>query len=130
MWARGERVLLVIATILAIIAVGSIALNTTGAVVYSRGAAGSTTFLDSGSIADYYYQYSEIFDFFLFLLLFLGLSQMILSKHFEQVNKSVYVAVGIFLALALVLWENRAGTTLIELSGPIPIAILLIGLVL
>ena len=129
---RGEKTLLYVGIFLGVLILGSIAANITGNVVYSRAASlPSKSFsLNSGSIADYYYRYSEVFDFFIFLLMFLGISQMIFSKHFGELNKMFLVGTGTFLALALVLWENRTGSNLLELSGPLPIVILLLVVLL
>lgn len=126
--SRGERILIAVVLILGILAIGSIFLNATGNVVFSRGSVGggNSFSLSSSSIADLYYRYTQIFDFFLFLLFFIGLTQMILGKQFETIglHKGVYVSIGLILSLGLVLWEYQTGYNLIELVGPFAILLL------
>jgi hypothetical protein len=64
-------------------------------------------------LGDFYYQYQTWIDFFVFLLIFMGLGRSIFGQHYEKAGgAAVYTGVGIFLSLALVLWEERAGFSL------------------
>ena len=128
---RFDKMLIIITVFLGVLIVGSLSLEYTGFPVYPRaGFARSVSISQGGGLADLYYKYTEIFDFVIFLFLFVGLSQMILKEHFNNVHKSLFVGLGIFLALALVLWENRTGNKLLELSGPVVVLMLAIGAVL
>ena len=77
--------------------------------------------------SDIYYQYGYIIDATIFLLIFLSLAKIVFTKHFGEPVKPLYVGVGLFLAFALLLWEERTGIYLLELAGPL--AALLIPLV-
>ncbi|MBS3108539.1 hypothetical protein J4409_01580 [Candidatus Woesearchaeota archaeon] len=72
-----------------------------------------------GGLFELYYEYAQWFDFFIFLLIFLGLGKFAFGSHFKEGGKAIYVGLGIFLALALVLWEARTGIVLIEMFGPL-----------
>jgi|GEM_PF-2906321 len=87
---------------------------TSGAVYRSSGFRGGEFF----DILDLYYQYSTFFDLGIFLAIFLGLGQSILGKHLEVGGKSVYVGLGIFLSIALLIWERQTGFSLLESFGP------------
>ncbi len=70
-------------------------------------------------ILELYYQYPSVFDLTIFLLIFLGLGQAVLGEHFKEAGtKTTYVGLGIFLALALLLWERQTGYSLLENFGP------------
>jgi len=81
-----------------------------------------------GELIGTYYEFAQWIDFFLFLIIFLGLGQFAFGKHFKEGGKSVYVGLGIFLALALVLWEARSGVVLIEIFGPIALIFIFIAM--
>ncbi len=80
------------------------------------------------NIADIYETYSSWIDFFLFLLIFLGLGQSILGEHFKDAKggKAVYVGLGIFLSFALLLWEQQTGFSLLKNLGPYAFVIFLL----
>lgn len=79
------------------------------------------------NIADIYESYSSWIDFFLFLLIFLGLGQSILGEHFKaQGGKAVFVGLGIFLAFALLLWEQQTGFSLVKNLGPYAFTVFLL----
>lgn len=73
-----------------------------------------------------YYDYAEWIDFFLFLVIFLGLGKATFGKHFKEGGKAVYTGLGIFLSLALVLWERRNGIFLVEFFGPLVLVFLIL----
>lgn len=73
-----------------------------------------------------YYDYAQWFDFFLFLAIFVGLGKVVFEKHFKEGGKAIYIGLGVFLALALVLWEVRSGVVLLELFGPLALVFMLV----
>lgn len=89
---------------------------TTGAVY--RGYGSSFYGGDVIDILEIYYQYPSFFDLAIFLTIFLGLGQSILGKHLEEGGKAVYVGLGVFLAVALLIWERQTGYSLLENFGP------------
>lgn len=71
------------------------------------------------SVIDLYREYASWFDFFIFLIIFLGLGRAIFGEHFKGAGgRGVYIGIGIFLALALLIWEEQADFSLIEFMGP------------
>lgn len=100
----------------------------TGFIVYPRGFGYGYIGRGMGevfSVLDIYYQYPSWFDFFIFLLIFLGLGKGVFGEHFEKRGgKFVYTGLGVFLAIALLIWEQQTGTTLVELFGPWALIIL------
>lgn len=82
-----------------------------------------------GTFTTVYYQYGYIIDALVFLLIFLSVGKLVFTKHFGEHSKPLYVGVGLFLAFALLLWEERTGIYLLEFAGPfaalmIPIVVL------
>ena len=94
-----------------------------GFLIYPRegfiGGSSAGLFPSFDDLVGFYYDYAQWIDFVLFLLIFLGLGKEVFKKQFKEGGKALYVGLGIFLALALVLWEVRTGTVLLELFGPI-----------
>mgnify|MGYP001612309612 FL=1 len=92
----------------------------TGRVYYydygSRGYGGGFQWMQ---FSDIYYQYGYIIDATIFLLIFLSLAKIVFTKHFGEPVKPLYIGVGLFLAFALLLWEERTGIYLLELAGPL-----------
>ena len=79
------------------------------------------------NISQIYSQYGRIFDFTLFLILFLGLAQVAFGKRFEgRGGKAVVVALGVSLAVGLSVAEASFGFNLGSLSG-LAVAILIIA---
>lgn len=79
-----------------------------------------------------YDSYYSIIDFIIYTILFVGLSQVSLGKHFDsRGGKSVVVAIGLVLAIALTISESVLGFNL-RSFGPLAatIFIFLIGLVI
>lgn len=69
-------------------------------------------------IAHVYSQYSGIIDFFLFLILFVGIARVTLEKRFEgRGGKAVIVGIGLTLALGLSITESRFGFNISSLGG-------------
>lgn len=95
-----------------------------GFVIYPRegfisGSSAGSLLPGFDDLVSFYYDYAQWIDFLLFLLIFLGLGKEVFKKQFKEGGKALYIGLGIFLALALVLWEVRTGTVLLELFGPI-----------
>ena len=80
-----------------------------------------------GAISNIYSQYSSWFDFFIFLMIFLGIAYGVLGQHFKEGTKMVVVGVGLALAFGLLLWEEQTGFSIIGSLGPF-VAILLVFL--
>lgn len=100
----------------------------TGDVVYrnygqSPGGGGFGGFF---SFQDLYYQYGYLFDTAIFLLIFLGLGKSIFTKRFGESGTSIYTGIGLFLAFALLLWEERTGIYLLESGGPFALIIFVV----
>ena len=100
----------------------------------SYGSASLTNFLNIGNlnILDFYSQYGSYIDMIIFLMIFLGVAKSVFSKHFQEGGKTIYVGIGIFLSLALLLFEERQGFRLLTEFGPfvvfLIIALFLYGL--
>ncbi|MDD5253741.1 MAG: hypothetical protein PHG05_01380 [Candidatus Nanoarchaeia archaeon] len=97
-----------------------------GYVVYPS----TTPAASGGDILDIYYDYANWIDFILFLMIFLGIGQLTLGQKFTGPSKIVFVAVGIVLALALLIWENKTQFYLLEEFGGIIFWILIILLII
>jgi len=70
------------------------------------------------NIAQIYSQYSTIFDFFIFLVLFVGLAQVVYEKRFQgRGGKAVIIAVGVSLAVGLSVAEAKFGFNLGSMGG-------------
>lgn len=103
-----------------------IAINV-NAVYYVReqGLSGIFNLFDFGSrfgsgdqIVGWYENNSGWFDFFIFLVIFLGLGRTIFGEHFKGAGgKGVYIGLGLFLSLSLLIWEQKSGFSLIGNFG-------------
>lgn len=82
-----------------------------------------------GGLLDIYYGYAQWIDFFVFLLIFLALAKSVFGKQFKEGSKALYVGLGIFLALALVIWEVKTGNSLVEIFGPIVVLFLFVMII-
>ncbi|MEK7995772.1 MAG: hypothetical protein AAB403_18385 [Planctomycetota bacterium] len=85
-------------------------------------------YLDLSSI---YSQYASVVDFFLYLLIFVGLTQWVFESRFQgRGGRAVTIGVGTALAAGLSLAENRFGFSLLSF-GPIAgfILVLLVAMV-
>ncbi|MEK6839865.1 MAG: hypothetical protein AABX72_02915, partial [Nanoarchaeota archaeon] len=80
------------------------------------------------SFSDIYAQHGYIIDAALFLLIFLGVGKGLFTKHFAEGGTAVYVGIGIFLAFALLLWEERSGIYLLESFGPLVVVLFVLVL--
>lgn len=79
-----------------------------------------------------YDSYSSIIDFFIYAILFIGLAQVTIGKRFESNGgKAMVVAIGLVLAIGLVISESVIGFNL-RSFGPLAAAIFifLVGLVI
>jgi hypothetical protein len=76
------------------------------------------------NLALLYQNYASIWDFALFLPLFLGAGRAILPKYFPGAGgKAITIAVGIILALTLSVAEETIGFRLVTVFGPIAAAL-------
>jgi|TARA_Y100000310_G_scaffold159627_1_gene159341 hypothetical protein len=117
-----HKVTIVGSVFLLLVIISSISGGITGGVAYGRSGFG----FGSGeffNIIDLYQQYSSWFDFAIFLIIFLGLGQTVLGKHFGGEEggaggKAVYIGLAVFLSFALLIWEQQSGFSLLENFGP------------
>jgi len=80
--------------------------------------------LQGVNLAELYMEYSGIFDFALFLILFLGISRVVYSRMFSgQGAKAITIGVALVLALALAVAESMIGFSVISIFGPLACAI-------
>ena len=80
------------------------------------------------SFSDIYARHGYIIDAGLFLLIFLGVGKGIFKKHFAEGGTAVYTGIGIFLAFALLLWEERSGIYLLEQFGSLVVVLFVLVL--
>lgn len=81
---------------------------------------------DYGFIFDLYEQYSGWIDFFIFFLIFFGLSKLVFTKEkYKEGGKLISVGLSFALSIGLVYWESRTGMNLASL-GPIAYLLLMI----
>jgi hypothetical protein len=78
-------------------------------------------------LPQFYAQYSSVIDGIIFLLIFVGLTQVTLSKFFgnSRGGKAVVIGAGLALALALILTERRMNFSIAQF-GPYAAAIVVI----
>ncbi len=80
------------------------------------------------NFSEMYYQYASLIDAVIFLVIFLSLGKSIFGEHFKE-SKGVYIGIGLFLTMSLLLWEERTGFSLVERFGPFVFFIFLIVLI-
>ena len=86
---------------------------------YSYGGYGSGGgFFSTFRFTDFYLQYGPLIDAFLFLIIFLSVGKSVLQDHFKKGGSSLYMGVGITLALGLLLWEEYTGFLILQELGP------------
>ena len=103
----------------------------TGKLVYrdsGYGYLGGSGLFGGFSFSDIYAQQGYLIDAALFLLIFLGAGKGIFKKHFAEGGTAVYTGIGIFLAFALLLWEERSGIYLLEQFGSFVVILFLLVL--
>ena len=81
------------------------------------------------SFTDLYAGYGYIIDAVIFLMIFLGLAQSVFKERFKE-SRGLYVGMGLFLAFALLMWEERMGISILSLFGPAVFAIFVLLLIL
>jgi len=87
---------------------------------YGYGYGGFSPFGGFGfNFTELYAQYSSFIDAIIFLIVFLGIGKGIFKKHFKEGGTAAYTGIGLFLAFALLLWEERTGFYLLEQFGPL-----------
>lgn len=77
------------------------------------------------NIIDFYNEHPYEIDFFIFLIIFLGLSKAVFKSKFKEQGNVISIGVGIALALAIVLWEYNSGRFLLS-YGSIGITLLVL----
>ena len=93
---------------------------------YGGGGSGLSSlfgWLGYSSFSDLYYAYQSIIDAIIFLVIFLGVSKAVFQRHFGAGGNAVFIGVGLFLAFALLLYEEREGFSLMEKFGPVVLVI-------
>ena len=69
---------------------------------------------------------SSWFDFFIFLIIFLGLTQTVFGEsHFRNHSKTLSIGLSLALSIALVVWERNTGINLLNF-GPLAFLIIVI----
>jgi len=82
------------------------------------------------SILEFYNTYSLVIDFLIFTLLFIGLTQATLNRHFpNRGGKAIFVALGLSLATGLVISESKYSFNIGSL-GPFAIVLIVLLVVL
>ena len=75
-----------------------------------------------------YEQNSTWFDFFIFLIIFLGLTQAVFGdSHLKKQSKTLSIGISLALSIGLVFWERNTGVNLLTLG---PLAFLIINLLI
>lgn len=75
-----------------------------------------------------YNEYTYEIDFFIFLVIFLGLTKAVFKDRFKQQSNIISVGVSIALALAIVLWEKSTGKFILS-YGAVIVTILIIAVI-
>lgn len=85
-----------------------------------------SSFGGSDNILYIYESNSSLIDFFLFLLIFLGITQAIFSQgHFASQSKILSIGISLALSIGIVFWERNTGFNLLTF-GPFAFLIILI----
>tara|TARA_Y100000310_G_scaffold202483_1_gene202667 strand:- start:3361 stop:4044 length:684 start_codon:yes stop_codon:yes gene_type:complete len=104
----------------------------TGQIVYRDadyggfGGYGGGGFMNGFSFLEFYQNYAPFVDAVIFLLIFLSIGKTILGTHFKKGGQALYAGVGLFLALALLLWEEQNQFYLLEEFGIFALLILIV----
>ena len=69
------------------------------------------------NLMDFYFAHPYEIDFFIFLLIFLGLSKSVFKSRFKEGGNILYIGISIALALALVYWEYNTRKFLLGYSS-------------
>lgn len=79
-----------------------------------------------GDILSIYELNSTWFDFFIFLLIFLGLTQAVFGQgHLKSQSKPISIGLSLALSFGLVVWERNTGINILSF-GPVAFLILII----
>ncbi len=82
------------------------------------------------SILEFYNTYFLIIDFLIFTLLFIGITQATLNRHFpNRGGKAIFIALGLSLATGLVISESKYGFNIGSL-GPFAIVLIVLLVIL
>lgn len=84
--------------------------------------------LGNFDLMGFYFEHPYEIDFFIFLIIFLGLSKSVFKSKFKEGSGLLIAGVSVALALALVFWEYNTGKSLLS-YGSIGIIILILLLV-
>lgn len=70
------------------------------------------------SILNMYESNPYLFDFFIFLLIFIGITSVVFKERFKETSsKAISLGVSLTLAFGLVMWERNTGITLFTMSS-------------
>lgn len=97
---------------------------------FGGGSGGSFFGTGQLSIIEFYEQYHIYIDAMLFLIIFLSIGKAVFLRHFGSGGKALYVAVGLALTLALLLWEERTGTSILYEAGLISVFVILLAMII
>jgi len=106
-------------------------LNLASAFIHETGESGySSPWWDLGdfkfSFWEFYQNYGYIIDSVVFLFVFIGLGKATIGDRFEGAGKSFFVAIGIFLAVALMIWEEKTKFYLLLEFGPVALILFIV----
>ena len=103
-----------------------ILMNLASAQYYYDQSFGLFSFNGIDDILNIYELNSGWIDFFIFLTIFLGLSQAVFGEsHFKKQSKTLSIGLSLALSFGLVIWERNTGLSLLTL-GPLAFLIILL----
>lgn len=82
------------------------------------------------SFFEFYQNYGYIIDSVIFLLVFISIGKATLGERFKSGGQSLFIGLGIFLSVALLIWEERTGFYLLLEFGPVALAFFVIILII
>ena len=74
---------------------------------------GGRSLLGDFNLIEFYFNHPYEIDFFIFLIIFLGLTKSVFKKQFKKEGNLMTVGVSIALAFGLVFWEYNTGKFLL-----------------
>ena len=80
------------------------------------------------TITEFYQTYSLYIDAIIFLIIFLSIGKAVFLDHFKTGGKTLYVALGLGLTLALMLWEEQQGISIIYEAGVVSVIVIVLAL--
>lgn len=76
----------------------------------------------------FYQEYSIYIDAIIFLIIFLSIGKAVFLDHFKAGGKSLYIALGLGLTLALMIWEEQRGFSIIYEAGIVSVIVIVAAL--